>query len=575
MSSVHLALAASLLLGASGSASSSPRWLTAVSSFVKVRPGMDLPRSDEVSLLAARGGCEGFQVATTLPARAVRPESLSLHQGKTEIPVRLFREGFVPVTIPTGPSSRGGDAKGLWPDPLIPEVDPFVHERRNAFPHDATAARPVVIFGRVCVPRSAPPGRYRGALKIRAKNRPTSRIRVGLEVEPFAIPATSSLPTSFGLSLYTVAKGHGLDPSTKAAHALLDRYAKALLAHRITAGGMTMDPLPTHRKNGRLRVDFRAYDQEMGPFFEGTALPSGARFTTAQLIEDHRLSRADRITYDRAVRDHFRARHWPIWLFFYAKDEPTPKDYPKVLAQASRIHAAGGISVLVTAPLTAQLGSSTDIFCPLINCFFPRPGPATCPTVLGAAQLRKRIPSWAHVWWYQSCMSHGCNGPIADPRIAKVYRGWASYTIDTSVPRNRAMGPLAFLEGVDGELYWDTAYEEQKGDPWSGSYAYGGNGDGTLLYPGTPAHIGGKTGVPVGSLRLEAIRDGLEDYEWLRLARKLGLEKLADASVRKLARSGYQITEDPAIWERVRAHLAQGISAAWRDRPLPAHASGR
>ena len=64
--------------------------------------------------------------------------------------------------------------------------------------------------------------------------------------------------------------------------------------------------------------------------------------------------------------------------------------------------------------------------------------------------------------------------------------------------------------------YFETAINFQKSDPWSsdGLWAFGGNGDGSLLYPGTPSVIGGHTHVPVSSIRLKQIRDGYEDFEY-------------------------------------------------------------
>lgn len=41
----------------------------------------------------------------------------------------------------------------------------------------------------------------------------------------------------------------------------------------------------------------------------------------------------------------------------------------------------------------------------------------------------------------------------------------------------------------------------------------GGNGEGTLFYPGRPDKIGGNDHIPVSSLRLTLIREGNEDYE--------------------------------------------------------------
>lgn len=81
------------------------------------------------------------------------------------------------------------------------------------------------------------------------------------------------------------------------------------------------------------------------------------------------------------------------------------------------------------------------------------------------------------------------------------------------------------MNDVTGLLYWSANYWE--GDGWNnrpgewtaGSITYG---NGQLMYPG------GKVGadLPVGSLRLEAIRDGIEDYQMLAsLEKYIGKEK--------------------------------------------------
>jgi hypothetical protein len=551
-----------LSLAAAAAPSPSP-WATAVPALVKVRPGTPLPVAPEISLHAARGECEGFQLATTRAAHAVRPSGLRLTReggGDGALSARMYREGFLRLSTPSGPDG----ATGLWPDPLVPEEDAFVHEARDPGPLDATAARPLVFYVELCAPRTLAPGVYSGRLTLEAKDQPPASFPVRLRVDPFELPATSSLPNSFGLSLYSVAKGHGLSPESPQAHALLQRYATALLAHRITPYGLTFTPPPTVVKDGRASLDFTAYDRAFGPFFEGKVLPDGARFTSAGLIPDPRLkSEAERRAYERAWREHFAHKNWPAALFYYAKDEPVERDFPRVLAEGKRLHAVGGVSVLVTSPFEPALAPATDVYCPLLNCFFPQAGAATCRHPMTAAALRQRIPAWAHVWWYQSCMSHGCNGPKLPPGVARAFKGWASYMVDASGPRNRAMGPLAFLNGIDGELYFDTVYAFNGQDPWQSVYAFGGNGDGTLFYPGAPARIGGKTPIPVESLRLKTIRDGLEDYEYLRLARTLGLSQLAEASARALVPSGDRIVDDPAKWASVRDELARQITASW------------
>ncbi|HYV45551.1 MAG TPA: DUF4091 domain-containing protein [Myxococcaceae bacterium] len=132
--------------------------------------------------------------------------------------------------------------------------------------------------------------------------------------------------------------------------------------------------------------------------------------------------------------------------------------------------------------------------------------------------------------------------------------------IDHPATLNRAMGALAFREGIDGELYFDTVHAfSTKPDPWEDVFEFGGNGDGTLFYPGRRDALNGAEERPIASLRLEHIRDGLEDYEMLSLLARSEPE-LARRSVERLVRSGYEIEPDPAVWEAVRRDVAAALS---------------
>ncbi|MGQ0503758.1 MAG: DUF4091 domain-containing protein [Myxococcaceae bacterium] len=487
-----------------------------VSPLVKVRPDAAASGSTSVQLTAARGECEGIQVVSP----------------REEVPVvtgalapRIFQVDYVKVEKP----SNAEGAAGLWPDPLVPTVE----------------GRGRVFYLEWCVPRAQAPGVYRGTVGKGATWQ--------LTVEPFEIPATSSLPNSFGLSLYSIAKGHQLPPESPEAHALLREYAKRLLQHRVSAHGMSMTPPRLNRGT----IDFTAYDREVGPFLDGTVLPSGARFTSVELRDVKSLSSEERTRYSRSVEAHFQERGWNAQLFFYAKDEPKPDEIPLVLTQARAFAGIARVPVLVTSPFDARLKGAAGVLCPNLNCFFPRAGAQTCRNVQSTSQLRSQLPSGTKVWWYQSCSSHGCQDGARDP----VYSGWASYMVDASGPQNRAMGVLAYNNGIDGELYFDTVFAYNTGDPWKSVYAFAGNGDGTFFYPGTPDRVGAQ--VPVESLRLKTLRDGLEDFEYLRLAEACGERALAQRSGAALAQSGYRINPDPQVWQEVRARLTRRITERW------------
>lgn len=532
-------------------------WATAVSPLIKVRPG-EVPRgAARAQLTLARGECEGVQLVTRPPLSRVRVRVPPLEGPKRRrLQANVFREAFIELKTP----SNGSGGTGLWPDPLVPAEAPF----------DSTAERPLVFYVEVCAPSGLEPGTYRGAAELTAANAPPAQVPLEVRVQPFVIPATSSLPNSFGISVYSIARGHRLAPESQAARSLLGDYARALLSHRLSAYGMGMDPPPVRFESGRPVIDFTDYDRELGPFLDGTALPSGARFTSTDVRESRKaVTDEEKVAYYRAFREHLERRGWKGQLFYYAKDEPSPADYPLVQAQAERARRAG-VPVLVTAPADPRIAGFADILCPTLNCFFPRSGPETCGLVLPIERVRKVLAPDRRVWWYQSCNAHGCNmGPAPDPEVEAVYSGWASYMIDHPATANRAMGALAFRVGVDGELYFDTVYAYNQGDPWENVFFFGGNGDGTLFYPGTPARLGGKEHAPVASLRLKHIRDGLEDYEYLLLAQKLGGRSLAQKAASRLVASGYRIEPDPAIWEDVRQTLTRELTRRWEAREFP------
>ena len=88
---------------------------------------------------------------------------------------------------------------------------------------------------------------------------------------------------------------------------------------------------------------------------------------------------------------------------------------------------------------------------------------------------------------------------------------------------------------------------------------FGGNGDGTLFYPGRPDVIGGRTHIPIESIRLKLIREGLEDYEYLVLLDKLGGSQSATKAVNSLIRHIYDFDSSPERLYAVRESIATEI----------------
>jgi PKD repeat protein len=234
------------------------------------------------------------------------------------------------------------------------------------------------------------------------------------------------------------------------------------------------------------------------------------------------------------------------------------------------LHAADpGLRSLVTHQLEPSLVGAVDIWTPVINYVDNK------SEVDGAWELfgnhrpdyDSRLAAGDQLWWYQSCMSHGC-GPLDGTPVPVVdtppyFNGWPSYMIDTEGMTNRIMEWLTWTYGVSGELYFHTtaAYEFGYRTPWTARYLFGGNGDGNLFLPGRPDVIGGTTHIPIETVRLKLIREGLEDYEYLTKVAQLGDPAFADAQARTLVTNTYTWSHAPAALYAARTALATRILA--------------
>jgi hypothetical protein len=310
---------------------------------------------------------------------------------------------------------------------------------------------------------------------------------------------------------------HGVAGASTAFSQLRQRYGTFALDHRIT--------LPRHDDGDASLAHF---EQWYGPLVNGTAKTrlQGARLTSIQ----YQGGTSGYSTW----ASFFKARGWFGRLFDYTCDEPPITcAWSEISSRAARAKAADpAFRTLVTTNITLAnangVASSIDLMVPVVNHLDDRPG-----WTYGGEQLSKYSSFLSQprkeLWFYQSCMSHGCGGTVAigdSSMSAQYYTGWPSYMIDASAVRNRAMQWYAFRYNATGELYFETTMAYQH-DPWNNQWDFSGNGDGTLFYPGTPAKIGGTTHIPLASIRLKMVREGMEDYEYLKALSDAGDATLA------------------------------------------------
>jgi len=150
--------------------------------------------------------------------------------------------------------------------------------------------------------------------------------------------------------------------------------------------------------------------------------------------------------------------------------------------------------------------------------------------------LHKLQAKGQQVWWY--------------PYLNANVRQLPNFVIEKPLADQRVWGWLMYQWNTDGLLYWgfnrwgDARTDQGWRDPYQDPLSFvnlpnrlAGNGEAMLVYPGYYPRYGlnDPYAAPVSSLRLEALRDGFEDREYMKLAAATGSD--GPAFVRSVIKS--------------------------------------
>jgi hypothetical protein len=456
--------------------------------FAKVRPLDPVPTMPvkSVDLYAGRNEFEPFQIVLRARSKDRAGVDISFSNFRTkegaEISgenVTVYLEEFVELKRPS--SIEGGE--GLWPDPLVPRVDRYANETRNAFPFTVQRDRNQPLWVEIFVPVAAHPGRYTGSARISLGGTVQFSVPINLTVWRFVLPSTSTLQSSFGLNGINALKQHrGRYTNDADLHSITSVYTKAALLHRISTNGGSMEPPKFSADEGKMQLDWREYDAEVGPFLDGSAIPEGeplhgARATSAEIRMPKVFKNEEQEKlYWTEWSKHFQQKGWSDRLFLYLWDEPASGDYQEVLKRGRMsAEVEPKLRNLVTVPFTRKLEEVVQIWVPLVNCLELKPGfPSFCDATPPLDAYARQTQPGKSLWFYQSCASHGCN--IVG---GQYFTGWPSYMIDAPGTANRVMQWVAWKFQMEGELYYsmNEAYG-QNNDPWANIRLFGGTATG-------------------------------------------------------------------------------------------------
>lgn len=516
-----------------------------------------------VALAAARNEWRGFQIllrsAVPLPAINIVPADLSGPSGAIlgAEQRRLYRQHQLELTTAT--YRNDAFQPGWYPDPLIPFVHPLSGEplssgRLKAAPFELPASETHGFWVDLYVPPGTPAGVYAGAYRVVNQDQTLQEIPVQLTVWDFELPATPSFQTALGSpadrmrDYYRRRAAAGKEPEPADGDALDLQCAELLAEHRVNATPPAQWLAPVEESDGTFVIPSEQVDRlrEFIDRYHVNALqtPHPRSAVKDPVAEAARL-RAWLGAFDRMAAELQRPQ---VVFFTYLKDEPNDEEAYRYVQQWGRAvrDAQSVVKVMVVEqtktqnPAWGDLYGAVDIWCPL----FPLHDPDT------AAQRR----ALGEQLWCYTALCQREKTP------------W--WHIDFPLLHYRVPAWMAWREHIQGILYWGgMSFWQQVDDPWTDPKTLDRrgnrseplyNGEGTIVYPGRAV---GYDGI-ASSLRLKALRDSIQDYEYLALLERLGRREQADRVVQPIVGSFFQWNTDPAVYDRARAQLAELILGA-------------
>ncbi len=445
---------------------------------------------------AARNEYESVQIVVEAPWRAVRVKQVVLSDlvgpGGAIIPASALTwnlVGYVETTVaPPYYAERG---LGSYPDPLLP-AGPFTVA--------ALSRQPVWVT--IHTPTDCPAGLYRGAVTVVPDGLEPTTIPVTLTVWDFALTDRTHLRTLTWLGGGMLRAWYGNDwtPEGNRRHAeILCRYEDALLAHRLGPGGEVAGQVP--QREGK--YDFTALDAHlerligggMNAFFMATA-PNLQREKKTTYSDEFVRQFAETV---KAYADHLREKGWLDRAYVYVYDEAPRSAWPEVrkIDRAIRAAAPGAriFQCLNQPEGVRELTGFADVFDVYVAQYHKA----------GVAAAQEK---GTEVWLAVCCY------PMDHPNLFLEYPLLDARVIPLICWKYGAAGFEYWSPISWGRNYVKGAAQRWPDVPWMANTFGRYNGDGYLLYPGPG-------GVPLSSLRFEALRDGLEDYEYLWTLRSL------------------------------------------------------
>lgn len=525
----------------------------------------------------ARNEIESFQVMVYATGETLTGVDVTVSpfvKGADSITdIYIYKQGYVACTQ----KSRVEFELGNYPDPLLPKVDRYYNEVRNTFPFSVANGNVQGVWVDVGTVNATVPGTYTATVTVSAAGKSNITRTVTLEVWDFEMPSTPTfhyhmlnhggpLAILFGYPYYL---------NNAYFRELTSTYNKAALYHKLSFTMFNWVSFYTRfawdaNTKTLTNTDWSPWDTIYAPAVTGTAIQSGpyagARFqvvglpgtpasienNVAGILTEDKLSAARQylqLFYDKVDSMNGNAFRSVV---VGTIDEPQAGDtaifrgveMPKLEITELQLQDAASINTNGKGPFRRGYSNTSKRESTMFveNYGFHSQWFSTV-----ACQQQDLTCSWSSPkqrplytavdWWtYMGCGSNGCR-IIGDSSFSNQ----VDLSADAKMFYNRLPGFLMAKYESTGSIYWHISSMGsalEGNNPYASVWSkeYSSNGDGHLVYPGVAditgrdvgaatLSIGGTKDIPIESIRLKAIRDFIEDYEYAHILKgRIGRE---------------------------------------------------
>ncbi|AWO00863.1 hypothetical protein DLD77_03705 [Chitinophaga alhagiae] len=568
----------------------------------------------KATLRGARGEYVSFQLVVSnhtadsvLKAIQISLPSFSKNGVQLNVAPELFLEWAVEVKAPSTGYPKASLGKGWYPDALIPmqyvQADSSAVHGRWVYPlwlpdfnNRIDDQQSLVVWVDQFIPfegEKAPAGEYTSAIAVTIGGH-TQEIPVTLHVWDFALPNSNELKASL--------QQEGFLSSMNEKQEL--EYYQLFKRNRIALMDPTYKPVMQEGPKG-ISLDWKALDERLNKYFTGKAFTEEYGYRNGpgygEPIETFVLP------FD--VHGKHGELGWPETGSPAVERNPENKSrYVKAIQQV-REHLKGVIDPQKT-DITVYLNGLDEsynqeaytrmiYYGQLFREFYPE----AYYRIDGAydesamEQVHSSISSWAShtinydpekVGKYQEAgLKVWLYGPMVYEGKVNSWVGSSSFT-DLPLLNDRAISWASWKYKTRSWLSWGIGVNGKGGwyDPesWKDEYKEGSdsdpdytykklNGSSLMVYSGDVVpHVSG----PCPSIRLKAMRDGVQEYEYLRLLQQLdGNSTRADSIVNTIIKKPFGEQSignldvwsyDPQEWDNARLLLGRLISDKVQQR---------